>query len=204
MALQPWIRGCTADDGRPHRSFNGAMALQPWIHETVSPADSLESAFNGAMALQPWIRYQLRRIARDQTTLQWSHGPSAMDTAPVCVKVGREVNLQWSHGPSAMDTTPVGLDAAGASRAFNGAMALQPWIRRQKRSGTPRRRSAFNGAMALQPWIHRALHRRPHDRAPSMEPWPFSHGYNFYPPQSDRRVRPSMKPWPFSHGYICG
>ena len=37
--------------------------------------------------------------------------------------------------------------------------------------------------------------------APSMEPWPFSHGYFVPAVNSVGLVMPSMEPWPFSHGY---
>ena len=62
------------------------------------------------------------------------------------------VDLQWSHGPSAMDTRRSDSWSWRRLSAFNGAMALQPWIPgRRPCSGA--RYSTFNGAMALQPWI---------------------------------------------------
>ena len=65
---------------------------------------SIVWGFNGAMPFQAWIRgYLLRRLARDQTTLQWGHALSGMDTT-----VGR---TEGRH-----------------SRGFNGAMPFQAWI----------------------------------------------------------------------------
>ena len=130
------------------------------------------------MALQPWILgYSL------PTWMRWN-------------------SLQWSHGPSAMDTTAHNPATHAAPRAFNGAMALQPWIPQSGRS-----------------WHSPTT-------APSMEPWPFSHGYevkHFPPTNAHLSLQwshgpsamdtaetelaymsgkpPSMEPWPFSHGY---
>ena len=36
---------------------------------------------------------------------------------------------------------------------------------------------------------------------PSMEPWPFSHGYGPDGQRYQDHITPSMEPWPFSHGY---
>ena len=81
-------------------------------------------------------------------------------------------------------------------------MALQPWIRvpeRSARSGAP----PFNGAMALQPWIPGAERGGWHGTGfPSMEPWPFSHGYEYLSAARVLVPHPSMEPWPFSHGYL--
>ena len=207
--------------------------------------------------------------------LQWSHGPSAMDTpeAVVWVDVVPAPSMEpwpFSHGylmiasvsgskqcPS-MEPWPFShgyIRSRGGRRwrpvPFNGAMALQPWIRPQRRRSALRRIRPFNGAMALQPWIRRIYgtallvmvtlqwshgpsamdtfqhpHRLKAAVKPSMEPWPFSHGYHGWRPQLRhvvepfngamalqpwirRRPRrlwrggqgPSMEPWPFSHGY---
>ena len=87
-----------------------------------------------------------------RSNLQWSHGPSAMDTSLMRALAMRWNDLQWSHGPSAMDTS----------------LAVR----------IP----------------------RPHPH-PSMEPWPFSHGYRAKCRRSAISDHPSMEPWPFSHGY---
>ena len=152
MALQPWIRG-------------RALANQPdlgdlqWSH--------------GPSAMDTMV---LENQDDAYNVLQWSHGPSAMDTFHSPFSLLSCQSLQWSHGPSAMDTASISLVAVAGGSAFNGAMALQPWIlsRRQRRNA---RETAFNGAMALQPWIRVLRQQNAHVAPPSMEPWPFSHGY---------------------------
>ena len=130
MALQPWIPGATRFSGKPVMPFNGAMALQPWIQPRSGRLGPLPyRPFNGAMALQPWIQEL------------WVSPHHAL------------VYLQWSHGPSAMDTGCAPSRGFEAGRPFNGAMALQPWIRGYVDAG--------DGG----------------GHSPSMEPWPFSHGY---------------------------
>ena len=60
-------------------------------------------------SMEPWPfshGYPLphRATAPLYQSLQWSHGPSAMDTTdPATLDLDRML-LQWSHGPSAMDT----------------------------------------------------------------------------------------------------
>ena len=83
---------------------------------------------------------------------------------------------------------------------------MEPWPFSHGYSGQqPQMRNhgrAFNGAMALQPWIRlpdRGDVRPPVQ--PSMEPWPFSHGYQLTSAVWRMMEKPSMEPWPFSHGY---
>ena len=225
MALQPWIRGRLHNQRLRRQPFNGAMALQPWIHgcfkihnRGVEPSmepwpfshgyagieavpRTGQRAFNGAMALQPWI-LSLSLLALSDCDL-----------------------LQWSHGPSAMDTTPESDNGTTPQRPFNGAMALQPWIpagrvRRPGRVGdlqwshgpsamdTTTSRVRVENVNVLQ-WSHGPSamdtgireHGRRQVSLPSMEPWPFSHGYNEFWAISILLIDPSMEPWPFSHGY---
>ena len=135
--------------------------------------------------------------------LQWSHGPSAMDTRCRASCWATPQTLQWSHGPSAMDTTqaqmrhlrhrqpsmepwpfshgylPWRAPGPAFPPPFNGAMALQPWIPAYACLALGHSLSTFNGAMALQPWIRQYLEVNFNIyHAPSMEPWPFSHGYS--------------------------
>src|SRR5690606_38373278 len=61
------------------------------------------------------------------SSLQWSHGFSAVETKKVVDAFAAVGVLQWSHGFSAVETPrfdrPVGLQEVG----FNGATAFQPW-----------------------------------------------------------------------------
>ena len=111
--------------------------------------------------------------------------------------------LQWSHGPSAMDTSKHERPHERASRPFNGAMALQPWIQDK-----PVAAGLATLVPSMEPWPfshgYLGLRQQPAKfDTPSMEPWPFSHGYPvcFPPASTDKTLKPSMEPWPFSHGY---
>ena len=91
-------------------------------------------AFNGAMALQPWILVELcytdDQIGdTDYPSMEpwpFSHG-YAENRAVALMKFNI---LQWSHGPSAMDTGSKCPATKQRHQPFNGAMALQPWIQR--------------------------------------------------------------------------
>ena len=162
--------------------------------------------------------------------LQWSHGPSAMDTST------RRADVPCSRAPS-MEPWPFSHGYIHQARrrplfpcTFNGAMALQPWI-----PAVPLQVVARPGLTRwpdLQ-WSHgpSAMDTVQRFRAfftgvvPSMEPWPFSHGYiraggrgnslgylqwSHGPSAMDTLLDlinnptfdpPSMEPWPFSHGY---
>ena len=226
MALQPWIRLRPARPVAARPPFNGAMALQPWIlglrpardHAALGPSMEPwpfshgyedqdpphargQGTFNGAMALQPWIRRLSWPVAWARSCLQWSHGPSAMDTAIAYATLYGLYTLQWSHGPSAMDTRtrssspqtrlsnlqwshgPSAMDTAIAATGVPSWLrpSMEPWPFSHgylpwllPRSYTP---NSFNGAMALQPWIRDRAQSGGRHGAPSMEPWPFSHGY---------------------------
>ena len=125
-----WSHGPSAMDTwlgllRPPAIFQPSMEPWPFSHGYLSGplrAAPGPGPFNGAMALQPWILPQLRTVGGTTYILQWSHGPSAMDT-------------WWSERyPGRRLAT------------FNGAMALQPWIQRNNRDyspGLPRPRSNF-------------------------------------------------------------
>ena len=102
-----------------------------------------------------------------------------------------------------MDTAP---DGAARNHEycppFNGAMAFQPWILS--------RLAALDILNCRLQWSHglsamdtvllgQALDLR---SLPSMEPWPFSHGYvKPFAGFAEQKPGPSMEPWPFSHGY---
>ena len=79
-------------------------------------------------------------------------------------------------------------------------MTFQPWILEQL--GNERERFlTFNGAMTFQPWIHRSeADRTGQEVPPSMEPCPFSHGYNDITGRTSRAVAPfngamTFQPW---------
>ena len=160
-------------------TFNGAMALQPWIRRAVRVPGQRPETFNGAMALQPWIR------SRPGSSAPWS------------------TSLQWSHGPSAMDTTSSPGSTVRRIKSFNGAMALQPWIPRPVRF--PQR---VCGRPSMEPWPfshgYSAFTSPPSARWTLQ----WSHGPSAMDTRKARggyvyRAAPSMEPWPFSHGY-CG
>ena len=181
--------------------FNGAMALQPWIRLAPSPTNSVHTAsmepwpfshgydlhgpaagahdrgFNGAMALQPWIHAAPGREGQSSCWLQWSHGPSAMDTVKISGKPKSIIKLQWSHGPSAMDTAP---DAA--IFADTGWASMEPWPFSHGYADHLRPAALENPELQ---WSHGpsamdtafAVEASRQNLCASMEPWPFSHGY---------------------------
>src|SRR5690606_11340141 len=61
-----------------------------------------------------------------RSRLQWSHGFSAVETAPGEPLWVRPWRLQWSHGFSAVET-PRGRARRARCTSFNGATASQPW-----------------------------------------------------------------------------
>ena len=112
-------------------------------------------------------------------TLQWSHGLPAMDTRIWHCQRAAVVLLQWSHGLPAMDTSIGGVDRAG-------------WTYLQWSHGLP----------AMDTELKTAANRT--GIAPSMEPWPPSHGYYTSDTKTVCGIYPSMEPWPPSHGYPDG
>ena len=110
--------------------------------------------------------------------------------------------------------------------SFNGAMAFQPWIHGSLNDRVGIRfclqwshglsamdtivlKNSIPASLipSMEPWPFSHGYpdlsgREPPARAPSMEPWPFSHGYAHPPRLCVRRPIPSMEPWPFSHGYV--
>ena len=182
-------------------------------------------------SMEPWPfshGYEERFVGFDDAVhLQWSHGPSAMDTRSAPPRASRP-SSSFNGAMALQPWIPFRPAARRASSwPFNGAMALQPWILVRTFSADISSHS-FNGAMALQPWIHRPAESVLHLRyGPSMEPWPFSHGYplttisktasprslqwSHGPSAMDTEAGPgrvlfllfpSMEPWPFSHGYV--
>ena len=154
------------------------MASQSWIHDRVGAANSLK------------------------TTLQWSHGLSAMDTDSAAVRKQYPPDLQWSHDLSAMDTGQriIGHDYRGDLQWSHGLSAMDTTASSRP---PPPSSSTFNGAIASQPWIHDDKSgKRRTPLVPSMEPWSFSHGYaEGEVGQVVEAAAPSMEPWPLSHGY---
>ena len=250
MALQPWILHARCHAGTvavgpsmepwpfshgylrafdvvqcAERSFNGAMALQPWIPACLLPETMMLLPFNGAMALQPWIRVNWVNDGVHKYDLQWSHGPSAMDTSskmPPCAAFATPSMEPWpfSHGYGQQFSPDRPLVIP-----FNGAMALQPWIlglrSQPPRSGGPSMEPwPFSHGYLLSPrWKPAAIRPLQWSHGPSamdtslpgafptasivpsMEPWPFSHGYGVAGVVPAFALVPSMEPWPFSHGY---
>ena len=181
MALQPWIRLLhAASRSGSNPAFNGAMALQPWIL-----LDLRRRMGRGVdPSMEPWpfshgYLLKTRPAHVPPARLQWSHGPSAMDTPSTIISTALIVlPLQWSHGPSAMDTLA---PASTASGLFDPSM--EPWPFSHGYAAPP-------DSVAVLPrflqWSHGpsamdTISYSPHDgpiAEPSMEPWPFSHGYS--------------------------
>src|SRR5438874_1507086 len=115
-------------------------------------------------------------VALPCTTLQWGHGPEAVDDTTRSESTGssgsfngatalrpwmtigirctglRAWSLQWGHGPEAVDDAPGTARSRGTGSRFNGATALRPWMT-WPRGEAPGRPRGFNGATALRPWM---------------------------------------------------
>ena len=139
----------------------------------------------------------------DDLALQWSHGPSAMDTGDRLYSriVIRHPSMEpwpFSHG--------YGTGVAGGERLAQSP-SMEPWPFSHGYSNTLHLPDDLSSP-SMEPWpFSHGYEVNPHAvvpgaNFPSMEPWPFSHGYLF---GGDGRARPepdpSMEPWPFSHGY---
>ena len=107
-------------------------------------------------------------------SLQWSHGPLAMETLTVTSAPVLLASLQWSHGPLAMETH-------AAEMYWYGNKALQ-WS---------------HGPLAME--TCQQLHHVFCPVQPSMEPWPFSHGNDDY--VMSRIRHPNTLQW--SHGPLA-
>ncbi len=196
--------------------------MEPWpFSHGYQP--SIHTLHNGGCCLQ-WSHGRLDLLDQDRPPSMepwpFSHGycrRQSLRRSPRCSFNGAMVFPPWIQR-----LRPRMLLAAGT---FNGAMAFQPWIPPATKAVT-RRSSPFNGAMAFQPWIRARLPAAwvgiatlqwSHGLSamdtcvgsddsiigivPSMEPWPFSHGYENVGSAVDAAPAPSMEPWPFSHGY---
>ena len=227
-----WSHGPSAMDTRSAELQVGdrVPSMEPWpfSHGYIprgAPYPEANPSFNGAMALQPWIPDAGARFRPARLDLQWSHGPSAMDTVDGRTSPRHLCNPSMEPWPFSHGYTSLAGRSAARSQSFNGAMALQPWIPSPPTfpiiiicclqwSHGP---SAMDTALPFLNVSARHL--------PSMEPWPFSHGYlvrdgklilaeflqwshgpsamDTIPNRFSRDLdgTPSMEPWPFSHGY---
>ena len=157
--------------------------------------------FNGATALRRWKPGATWPVVESSAVLQWSHRPSAMETANKLRAAGPPFrtfngatalrrwkpgggtcwsrigsNLQWSHRPSAMETVPGPVDphCCGALQWSHRPSAMETVLNPL---------SPLVRSWRLQ-WSHRpsAMEtrrrgqlRHPH-HGPSMEPPPFGDG----------------------------
>ena len=108
-SMEPWPFSHGYENARGIIHLLRVPSMEPWpfshgyaVRKQAVPGNCCP--FNGAMALQPWIHHFDKRHYLFSVFLQWSHGPSAMDTPPAEARSGKLITLQWSHGPSAMDT----------------------------------------------------------------------------------------------------
>ena len=131
--------------------------MEPWpfshgyVENAVKEVKQ-DVAFKGAMAFQPWIPAHPSPDDGRSTPFNGAMAFQPWIRGDGDAAMNRPCRLQWSHGLSAMDTTV--------------PPAVRFWG------------LTFNGAMAFQPWIPRNIPVGPvPDNLPSMEPWPFSHGY---------------------------
>ena len=158
--------------------------MEPWPFSHGYADHHRSHEPNPFPSMEPWPfshgYWIWRRLCRRYLPpLQWSHGPSAMDTCDarrrrhLCLRPSMEPwpfshgyqcdlagfvrlhnGLQWSHGPSAMDTR-----AAGWPAGPYDFPSMEPWPFSHGYEGCRVRaqcwRYGFNGAMALQPWIQR-------------------------------------------------
>ena len=83
-ALRRWKRLAYGILSVSQLSFNGATALRRWKRAPILHDRSGHRAFNGATALRRWKRAASRLLMVPNWFLQWSHRPSAMETA-ICV-----------------------------------------------------------------------------------------------------------------------
>ena len=100
------------------------MALQPWILVDTLNSEGYTNDLQWSHGPSAMDTGEGGPEIYCGATLQWSHGPSAMDTGAQNITYTVRWILQWSHGPSAMDTRPCHRSGASGSYSFNGAMAL--------------------------------------------------------------------------------
>ena len=206
-SMEPWpfSHGYHRLTARPRSRptpFNGAMAFQPWILEGWSVSRRVCSP-----SMEPWpFSHGYVNVYIDVTdtkSLQWSHGLSAMDTRAAQDAAGRDCDppsmepwpfshgytsrfevLKWYRTAPSMEPWPFSHGyVLRCCRPVFSIVTLQ-WSHGLSAMDTWRPCGGFRRGSSLQ-WSHglsamdtgNAERCEPHGRQPSMEPWPFSHGY---------------------------
>ena len=181
-SMEPWPFSHGYARRRVRPSPIRPASMEPWpfshgYHASAALTPTQSSCFNGAMAFQPWIPGSSTSTPVCPLTLQWSHGLSAMDTE--WLRSGRFKQAHASMEPWPFSH---GYLVLALSKHDVAVASMEPWPfshgYKSTHSEYRSRRPCFNGAMAFQPWILRQRLHGPADFRPaSMEPWPFSHGY---------------------------
>ncbi len=84
--------------------FDGATARRPWRRKPRTVETPGSPGFNGATARRPWRLSRRPATWQQGTSLQWGHGPKAVETSPSHNASIIANRLQWGHGPKAVET----------------------------------------------------------------------------------------------------
>ena len=127
--------------------FNGATARRPW---RVSRSDTSPSPLKPAsMGPRPEGRGEAGYDWADATwddTLQWGHGPKAVESSYQFDLLRQKAMLQWGHGPKAVESDR---PAARISSSARASMGPRP----EGRGERPRRLMTPGSQTSLQ-WGH--------------------------------------------------
>ena len=201
--FQSWIRDTNAIAHSSRES--PSMEPQPFSRGYRGSGAGAGRSDGPSMEPQPFSRGYAAYPSLDTLSakvLQWSHNLSVVDTRlarapgvadrppsmePQPFSRGYfsqpggasqvPVSLQWSHNLSVVDTSPSRAEHPKSPCPFNGATTFQSWIR-QTRAFLCGRARAFNGATTFQSWIQVGARDGGDSMGPSMEPQPFSRGYD--------------------------
>ena len=132
-------------------TFNGATALRRWKRRSIASAWAGRMTFNGATALRRWKREMAAGGLGWGATLQWSHRPSAMETAPAHRPPYPPPRPSMEPPPFGDGNFPLG---EAPRRGGHPSMEPPPFGDGNTPPGScpRRRRPAFNGATALRRW----------------------------------------------------
>ncbi len=79
---------------------------------------------HGPKAVETYFRH---KYVRAKWQLQWGHGPKAVETLLWETLFPYVGLLQWGHGPKAVETSWRTARRTLPSACFNGATARRPW-----------------------------------------------------------------------------
>ena len=183
-------------------TFNGATAFRRWKLE--GPGETDPSRLRPSMGPPPFGDGNCPGQHYPQPGLRPSMGPPPFGDGNVtisCARFSRETTLQWGHRLSAMETSAPSFDLTGLTALQWGhrlsametgtSFTCQGW-------GMGR---AFNGATAFRRWKRDKRHHQHHQRGrPSMGPPPFGDGNSLNRANLNAVRTPSMGPPPFGDG----